>query len=77
MRNSEPLADAHEAVRAAASLLRACWSLTASWPILREIFYDHFGAAKPNRAHEVLAAWEARGLLKVLITQNIDSAQLN
>jgi len=48
-----------------------------SWPILREIFYDHFGAAKPNRAHEVLAAWEARGLLKVLITQNIDSVQLN
>jgi len=29
-----------------------------SWPILREIFYDHFGAARPNRAHEVLAAWE-------------------
>jgi len=48
-----------------------------SWPILREIFYDHFGAAKPNRAHEVLAAWEARDLLKVLITQNIDSVQLN
>jgi len=32
-----------------------------SWPILREIFYDHFGMAKPNKAHEVLAAWEARG----------------
>jgi NAD-dependent deacetylase len=44
-----------------------------SWPILREIFYAHFGKAKPNRAHEVLAAWEARGLLKVLITQNIDN----
>jgi NAD-dependent deacetylase len=44
-----------------------------SWPVLREIFYDHFGAAKPNRAHEVLAAWEARGLLKTLITQNIDN----
>ena len=48
-----------------------------AWPVIREIFYDHFGAAKPNRAHEVLAAWEARGLLKVLITQNIDSVQLN
>ncbi|MBN2565160.1 MAG: hypothetical protein JXB46_05570 [Candidatus Eisenbacteria bacterium] len=34
-----------------------------SWPVLKEIFYDHFGAARPNRAHEVLAAWEARGLL--------------
>jgi NAD-dependent deacetylase len=45
--------------------------------VIREIFYDHFGAAKPNRAHEVLAAWEARGLLKVLITQNIDSVQSN
>jgi NAD-dependent deacetylase len=43
------------------------------WPVIREIFYDHFGAAKPNRAHEVLAAWEARGLLKCLITQNIDN----
>jgi NAD-dependent deacetylase len=44
-----------------------------SWPILKEIFYDHFGAAKANRAHEVLAAWEARGLLKTLITQNVDN----
>ena len=44
-----------------------------SWPVLTEIFYDHFGAAKPNRAHEVLAAWEARGLLKMVITQNMDS----
>ena len=43
-----------------------------SWPILREIFYDHFGKARPNTAHEVLASWEARGLLKVLVTQNID-----
>ena len=44
-----------------------------AWPVIREIFYDHFGLAKPNRAHEVLAAWEARDLLKCLITQNIDS----
>ena len=44
-----------------------------SWPVLKEIFYDHFGAAKPNRAHEVLAAWEARGLLKTVITQNVDN----
>jgi NAD-dependent deacetylase len=48
-----------------------------AWPVIREIFYDHFGQARPNRAHEVLAAWEARGLLKVLITQNMDSAQLD
>jgi NAD-dependent deacetylase len=44
-----------------------------SWPILREIFYDNFGKARPNKAHEVLAAWEAHGLLKTLITQNIDN----
>ena len=45
-------------------------------PVIREIFYDHFGHARPNRAHAVLAAWEARsagadgrgGLLKCLIT---------
>jgi NAD-dependent deacetylase len=56
-----------------------------AWPILKEIFYEHFEKAKPNRAHEVLAAWEARGagpdgrggLLKCLITQNVDSVQLN
>ena len=44
-----------------------------AWPVIREIFYDNFGRAKPNRAHEVLAAWETRGLLKMLITQNIDN----
>ncbi len=43
------------------------------WPILREILYEHFGTARPNRAHEVLAAWERRGYLKILINQNIDS----
>jgi hypothetical protein len=35
-----------------------------AWPVIREIFYDHFGKAKPNEAHEVLArlaAWEAPG----------------
>ena len=44
-----------------------------AWPVIREIFYDHFGKARPNKAHEVLAAWEVRGLLKTLITQNIDN----
>jgi NAD-dependent deacetylase len=56
-----------------------------AWPVIREIFYDNFGKAKPNKAHEVLATWEARGAsldgrggrLKVLITQNIDSVQWN
>jgi NAD-dependent deacetylase len=127
MKSPEPSTNAHEAVRAAASLIRASHFLTAftgagisvesgippfrgpgglwnrydpgmlelrffrahperAWPILREIFYDHFGKAKPNEADEVLAAWERdgwargpgsseRGFLKVLITQNIDSVQ--
>jgi NAD-dependent SIR2 family protein deacetylase len=70
-----------------------------AWPVIKEIFYDNFGKARPNKAHEVLAAWElegwpresvggpasggpigpsgaaqnARGYLKTLITQNIDS----
>ena len=44
-----------------------------AWPVLKEIFYDHFGQARPNRAHQVLAAWEQRGLLKTLVTQNIDA----
>lgn len=44
-----------------------------AWPVIKDIFYDNFGKAKPNRAHEVLAAWEARGVLKCLITQNIDN----
>jgi NAD-dependent deacetylase len=35
-----------------------------SWPILREIFYDHFGQARPNRAHEVLARLEKEGWLR-------------
>ncbi|MBE3037487.1 MAG: hypothetical protein IMZ62_01550 [Chloroflexi bacterium] len=55
-----------------------------AWPVIREIFYDHFSKAAPNRAHEVLAAWERdgwargsgsteRGFLKTIITQNVDN----
>lgn len=43
-----------------------------SWQVIREIFYDNFGVAEPNLAHKVLAYWEQIGLLKALITQNID-----
>ena len=46
-----------------------------AWPVIREIFYDHFGKARPNDAHLALARLEAAGTLKVLITQNIDSVQ--
>lgn len=43
------------------------------WQVLRELFYDHLQQARPNEAHRVLSAWEARGLLQCLITQNIDN----
>jgi NAD-dependent deacetylase len=59
-----------------------------AWPILKEIFYEHFKKAKPNRAHEVLARLEIEGWpqegadggrarLQVLITQNVYSVQRN
>lgn len=59
-----------------------------AWPILKEIFYEHFEKAKPNKAHEVLARLEIEGWpqegadggrarLQVLITQNVDSVQRN
>jgi NAD-dependent deacetylase len=60
-----------------------------AWPVIREIFYENFGKAKPNKAHEVLARLEVEGWtrdgaargggadglgrLQALITQNIDN----
>jgi len=44
-----------------------------SWKVIKEIFYDFFGKAKPNKAHEVLAELERKGMLKNIITQNIDN----
>jgi NAD-dependent SIR2 family protein deacetylase len=51
--------------------------------VIREIFYDNFGKAKPNEAHLALARLEAAGgsgpdslgRLQCLFTQNIDSVQ--
>ncbi|MFW6214434.1 MAG: SIR2 family NAD-dependent protein deacylase [Alkalispirochaetaceae bacterium] len=43
-----------------------------SWRAIREIFYAGFLAAEPNAAHKTLAFWEEIGLLKGIITQNID-----
>lgn len=43
------------------------------WFYIREIFYDFFADAKPNDAHKVLAKMEQNGLLKSVITQNIDN----
>ena len=48
-------------------------SPAAAWPTIKEIFYDNFGAAKPNAAHLALARLETAGRLKLLVTQNIDN----
>jgi NAD-dependent deacetylase len=45
----------------------------ASWKVIREIFYDFFGVAQPNDAHKVLGRMELNGLVKCVITQNIDN----
>ncbi len=46
---------------------------TESWRVIREIFFDRFVIAKPNEAHFLLAKMEEVGLLKSVITQNIDN----
>ncbi|HNY59819.1 MAG: NAD-dependent deacylase [Bacteroidales bacterium] len=44
-----------------------------SWKVIKEIFYDFFGKAAPNKAHLALARLEQLGILKSVITQNIDN----
>jgi NAD-dependent deacetylase len=44
-----------------------------SWKVIRELFYSFFSDAKANKAHIALAKFEERGLLKSVITQNIDN----
>ncbi|GAB1432121.1 NAD-dependent protein deacetylase [Spirochaetota bacterium] len=43
-----------------------------AWKTIRELFYKFTLDVKPNRAHEILASWEKQGMLKLVITQNID-----
>lgn len=45
----------------------------ATWEVIREIFYDFFGEAKPNKAHQVLAGMEQHNMVHAVITQNIDN----
>lgn len=45
----------------------------ASWQLIKEIFYDFFGRAKPNAAHYALSEMEKMNLLHAIITQNIDN----
>jgi len=44
-----------------------------SWLVLKEIFFDHFGKAKPNYAHIGIVELEKLGIVKAVITQNIDN----
>ena len=44
-----------------------------SWKLIKDIFYVFFGKARPNDAHYALAELENKGLLNVIITQNIDN----
>jgi NAD-dependent deacetylase len=44
-----------------------------SWALIKEIFYDFFGKAKPNKGHYVLTEIQKLGYLKSVITQNIDN----
>lgn len=44
-----------------------------SWKAIKAVFYDSFVNARPNPAHEILAKWENKGLLKSVTTQNIDN----
>ena len=44
-----------------------------SWKYIKEIFYDYMQNVKPNKAHYFLADLEQNGLLKGVITQNIDN----
>ena len=44
-----------------------------SWVVIKEIFYDFFSKAKPNSGHLGLARLEELGVLKCVITQNIDN----
>ena len=45
----------------------------ASWKLIKEIFYDFFGSARPNDAHLAVAYLEKAGFVKAVITQNIDN----
>ncbi|MBU0742652.1 RNA polymerase subunit sigma [bacterium] len=45
----------------------------ASWLVIKEIFYDFFGRAEPNAAHVALADLERAGVIREVITQNIDN----
>ena len=44
-----------------------------SWRSLKKVFYDPITDVKPNKAHIVLANLEKMGIMRSVITQNIDN----
>ncbi len=46
---------------------------TRSWEVMRDVFYNLFSGIKPNTAHYALAELEHRGVVKAIITQNVDN----
>ncbi len=43
-----------------------------SWGLINKFFYKFLSDAKPNEAHKILARFEQKGIIKTIITQNID-----
>lgn len=48
-----------------------------SWGAIHDIFYEVFGQVLPNAAHYALAELEARGIVKEVVTQNVDNLHLD
>jgi NAD-dependent deacetylase len=70
-RGSEGLWDRYDAECLEISFFRR--RPVEAWRVIREIFYDVFTGALPNDAHRALAAMENAGIVKAVITQNIDN----
>ncbi|MCP5104468.1 MAG: NAD-dependent deacylase [bacterium] len=43
-----------------------------SWELIKDIFFETFGKVEPHGAHHGLAQLEEKGILKAIVTQNID-----
>lgn len=50
-----------------------CTHPSESWEVISKIFYQYFQNALPNPAHLLLARLEREGMLRSVITQNIDN----
>ncbi len=48
-------------------------SPAASWVFNKKIFYETFEGKKPNKAHLAISDLESKGIVRSVITQNIDN----